>query len=234
MMTDRPARTEARVKATTEHARAGGKRRKSTTSKPGDKRDRIIEAAILVFHEHGYERARIADIADSLGIGKGTLYLYFDSKKDLLLECLGYAEKLIGDLEEDLRGGDFFSNVRARMQRADQYSWFSPLIDLIRVSEHSPDPEVRSQAIVSSRFGVALVARDLVKAIQDGRLRDTDPELAVWAYMGMAENVRRRVLADDRYSVAEGEDFVVEAMTAWLSPDPGKDVPDTATSCDRL
>ena len=47
----------------------------------------------MVFHEHGYERARIADITDSLGIGKGTLYLYFHSKKDLLLQCLGYPDE---------------------------------------------------------------------------------------------------------------------------------------------
>jgi AcrR family transcriptional regulator len=184
----------------------------------------------MVFHEHGYERARISDITDSLGIGKGTLYLYFHSKKDLLLQCLGYPDELIGDLEEELelQGSDFFSNLRARMQRVDRYSWFSPLIDLTRASEHSPDPEVSNKAKMSSRFGVTRLARDLAKAIQDGGIRDVDPELAVWAYVGMADNVRRRVLADDRYSVAEGEDFVIGAMTAWLSPDPSKAVSDAA------
>jgi len=229
MMTDQPVRIGARVKATNEDARASSKQGESAASAPRDKRDRIIEAAIVVFHEHGYERARIADITDSLGIGKGTLYLYFHSKKDLLLQCLGYPDEVIGDLEEELglRGGDFFSNLRARMQRVDQYSWFSPLIDLTRVSEHSPDPEVSSKAKASSRFGVTRLARDLAKAIQDGRVRDIDPELAVCAYLGMLDNVRRRVLADDRYSVAEGEDFVIEAMTAWLSPNPSKAVPDT-------
>jgi AcrR family transcriptional regulator len=229
MMTDRPVRIGARVKATNQDARASGKQRKSSASAPRDKRDRIIEAAIAVFHEHGYERARISDITDSLGIGKGTLYLYFHSKKDLLLECLGYPDEVIGDLEEELelRGGDFFSNLRARMQRAGQYSWFSPLIDLTRVSERSPDPEVSSKAKMSSRFGVTRLAGDLVKEIQHGRIRDIDPELVVCAYVGMVDSVRRRVLADDRYSVAEGEDFVIEAMTAWLSPNPSKAVPDT-------
>jgi AcrR family transcriptional regulator len=216
------------VRATTEDARVRGKQGKSAAPVPRDKRDRIIEAAIMVFHEHGYERARISDITDSLGIGKGTLYLYFHSKRDLLLQCLGYPDELIGDLEDELelRGGDFFSNLRARMHRVDQYGWFSPLIDLTRVSEHSPDPEVRSKAKMSSRFGVNRLARDLAKAIQDGRIRDIDPELAVAAYVGMVDSVRRRILADDRYSVAEGEDFVIEAMTAWLSPNPSKAVPD--------
>jgi AcrR family transcriptional regulator len=227
-MTDRPVRMGSRVKSINGDARASGKQRRAAAA-TRDKRDRIIETAIMVFHEHGYERARIADITDSLGIGKGTLYLYFHSKKDLLLACLGYPDELIGDLEEELelRGGDFFSNLSARMQRV-QYSWFSPLIDLARVCERSPDPEVRSRAKVSSRFGVTRLARDLAIAIRDGTIRDIDPELAVSAYVGMASSVRRRVLAGDRYSIAEGEDFIVEAMTAWLSPNPRKAVPDTA------
>jgi AcrR family transcriptional regulator len=228
-MTDQPVRTGARLGATDKDAGASTQQ-KPAASAPLDKRARIIEAAIMVFHEQGYERARIADITDFLGIGKGTLYLYFQSKKDLLLACLGYPDEVIGDLEEelDLRGGDFFSNLRARMQRVDRYNWFSPLLDLTRASEHSPDPEVSSKAKESSRFGVTRLERDLVKAIQDGKSRDVDAELAVWAYVGMVENIRRRVLADDRYSVAEGEDFVIEAMSAWLSPNPERAVLDTA------
>lgn len=222
IMIDRTTRTEAQAKAATEAAQAGGEQGNALVARPRDKRDRIIEAAIMVFHEHGYERARISDITDSLGIAKGTLYLYFQSKKELLLACLVYANELIGDLEEGLevRGGDFFSNLSERLRRVDEYSWFTPLVDLARVSEHSPDPEVSEKAREFSRFGVTRLMRDLVKAMQDGRIRDIDPELAVWAYVGMADGVRRRVLEDDRYSVAEGEDFVVEAMNAWLSPNP--------------
>ncbi len=218
------------MRASNKDARSGGKQQKSAAAAPRDKRARIIEAAIMVFHEQGYERARISDITDSLGIGKGTLYLYFHSKKDLLLRCLGYPDELIGDLEDELeqRSGDVFSNLRARMQRVDQYPWFSPLIDLTRVSEHSPDPEVSGKAKVSSSFGVARLERDFVQAIQNGRIRDVDPELAVWAYVGMADNVRRRVLADERYSVAEGEDFVMAAMTTWLSQNPSNALPDAA------
>ena len=81
---------EREWRAPTEDARVRGKQRKSAAPVARDKRERIIEAAIMVFHEHGYERARISDITDSLGIGKGTLYLYFHSKKNLLLQCLGY------------------------------------------------------------------------------------------------------------------------------------------------
>ena len=54
-----------------------------------DIRDRkarlIMEAAAAVFAERGLQSARVADIAERAGIGKGTLYEYFRSKDELFL-----------------------------------------------------------------------------------------------------------------------------------------------------
>ena len=43
----------------------------------------IIKAAAQVFADRGFSGTVMADIADQAGIGKGTLYEYFDSKEDL-------------------------------------------------------------------------------------------------------------------------------------------------------
>ena len=43
----------------------------------------ILEATLAVFGEVGYHKARIEDIAERAGVAKGTIYLYFPSKKDL-------------------------------------------------------------------------------------------------------------------------------------------------------
>ena len=48
----------------------------------------MLEAAAKVFHERGYAAASIQDVADELGILKGSLYHYIDSKEDLLLRLL--------------------------------------------------------------------------------------------------------------------------------------------------
>ena len=47
------------------------------------KKARIIKAAAQVFADRGFSGTVMADIADQAGIGKGTLYEYFDSKEDL-------------------------------------------------------------------------------------------------------------------------------------------------------
>src|SRR5262245_52145460 len=51
----------------------------------GAKRDAILRAAIDVFAERGYFNAQVADVARAAGVAAGTVYLYFQSKDDLLV-----------------------------------------------------------------------------------------------------------------------------------------------------
>ena len=48
----------------------------------------IINAAEDVFTKKGFDQARMDDIAEETGLSKGTLYLYFKSKDDLIIAIL--------------------------------------------------------------------------------------------------------------------------------------------------
>src|SRR5262245_25077034 len=48
----------------------------------------ILVAARKVFAEKGFADATVDDIADAAGLAKGTLYLYFPSKRELYLGAL--------------------------------------------------------------------------------------------------------------------------------------------------
>lgn len=50
---------------------------------PGRRRDQITRAATRLFARHGYQGTDLQDVADALKVGKGTLYRYFPSKRDL-------------------------------------------------------------------------------------------------------------------------------------------------------
>ncbi|EGL83826.1 transcriptional regulator, TetR family [Caldalkalibacillus thermarum TA2.A1] len=73
------------------------------------KQQRIINAALAEFAEHGYEQASTNRIVKKAGIGKGMLFYYFNSKKELyhyLVDyCLNYMTNnylsLIDDSEPD-------------------------------------------------------------------------------------------------------------------------------------
>lgn len=75
-----------------------------------EKRTNILNAAVVVFSKEGYYQAKMEDIAKVAGIGKGTIYLYFESKRELFYSMIkeitdrflqGVYNKIKG--EEDLK-----------------------------------------------------------------------------------------------------------------------------------
>ncbi len=53
-----------------------------------ERRNQILEAATAIFSRLGFHKARMDDIAAASGLSKGTLYLYFKSKDDIILALL--------------------------------------------------------------------------------------------------------------------------------------------------
>lgn len=54
-------------------------------------RQRLVDAAIAVFREEGYERARVQDIARRAGLTTGAIYANYRGKADLLLDAIAAA-----------------------------------------------------------------------------------------------------------------------------------------------
>ena len=52
---------------------------------PDSRREEILDVATDLFAEFGYSDAVTKDLADRLQVGKGTIYRYFPSKRDLFL-----------------------------------------------------------------------------------------------------------------------------------------------------
>jgi AcrR family transcriptional regulator len=52
------------------------------------RREEILDVAARVFAGHGYQDADMQEVADRLGVGKGTIYRYFPSKEELFLAAV--------------------------------------------------------------------------------------------------------------------------------------------------
>lgn len=48
-------------------------------------REQVIDAALALFAEHGYDSVTVEQVADSVGISRRTLHRYFTSKDDIVL-----------------------------------------------------------------------------------------------------------------------------------------------------
>ena len=58
----------------------------------------IIDAAEMVFFSSGFANAKMEDVAEKVGMSKGSLYFYFKSKEDLYMAITFRAFKLLTDL----------------------------------------------------------------------------------------------------------------------------------------
>jgi len=80
-----------------------------------EKPQQIIDAAIRVFARKGYFNSRVSDIAREAGIAAGTIYLYFDTKEDILITL--FREKMAGFVEALRRAIGEERDAVAKVQR---------------------------------------------------------------------------------------------------------------------
>lgn len=202
----------------------------STRDEQTEKRERIIERAIIMFNELGYDRVRVGDITESLNMGKGTFYLYFKNKRDLLLTCFEHIAERIQVFESlpKIQVGDFFSRIGPRTEMVQAYDWWPGLINLLRAAELSPDAEIKEKARQAYDSIAGPLRRDLEASVEAGRARDADSELAAYGFIGLAENLWFRSRLDNRYTQDQTVEFMVDAVTHWLGAEPTEEEQGTA------
>lgn len=71
---------------------------------PDIRRRQILDTAVNLFYEIGFEGASLRDLAQKVGINKATVYHYFESKEEILYHILDeVGQSLLGGLEEARR-----------------------------------------------------------------------------------------------------------------------------------
>jgi AcrR family transcriptional regulator len=79
----KPRKNKAKSASKAAAASAASEPASTRTDRAAQRRQAILDAALTVFAERGYEAARLDDVATQAGVAKGTLYLYFADKEAL-------------------------------------------------------------------------------------------------------------------------------------------------------
>jgi len=172
-----------------------------------DKKIEIINAAISVFSTHGFHKAKIEDIAKEAGIGKGTIYEYFDSKKSLFQEMIrhGVEEykshvKMIS-LEE--------SSTREKLIGFAEYHgrFLSDHIDMAQSIINQSDTlsvEMRCWMIEEKLEIFRLIEKMISDGIESGELRkNLDKELVISNIIGTTNQYYTKKIFLDKMSYKE-------------------------------
>lgn len=162
------------------------------TKKYNTKRDRILDAAYDLFISKGYLEAKIIDIADAAGIGKGTVYEYFESKDAIFFELFqtkvaaGYAN-MAELLDKEISGEERLKRYfDIELENMSKYTFSKNfLIDLMMKSDafHNPALIEGIHKLVSEKFHILYSI--IAEGVRKGEFRDTDPLLTAISVMGV-------------------------------------------------
>lgn len=165
----------------------------------GDKRQQILAAATKVFADQGFHQARIADIATAAGVGKGTIYEYFPSKKELFQQLLvhifnTYLEHLrrVCREEESLEGF-----LRRLIGESLEHFQVHQEIARILLSDHPPvDAATQRLLFQIQQEKLRRLGRRLQAAVDQGEMRPVNPQLAAVMVTGFIAAVGHQLFND--------------------------------------
>ncbi|MEL7648885.1 MAG: TetR/AcrR family transcriptional regulator [Sedimentibacter sp.] len=75
---------------------------------------KVTDTAMRLVREHGYDRVTISQICKACGVAKGTFYIYFTSKKDILIKLTSRFNKELSQLfiyDENLDSVTLYQNA---------------------------------------------------------------------------------------------------------------------------
>ena len=163
-------------------------------------RDDILRAAEAVFTRHEYHQVQMDQVAEACGVGKGTLYRYFPSKRALYLAVVfeGIA-RLRVELEAALDAADAPARrIELIVRRTLAYFWDRRFFFAL-IHRHEPQRDGDAREWLRQREQLAqLVAQTVEKAIAVGQVRRVDARIAAEMLLGMIRGANRYRLRGDR------------------------------------
>ncbi len=157
-------------------------------------RQKILAAAEVIFTRHDYHEVLMDDVAEASGVGKGTLYRYFPSKRHLSLAVMFEGiQRLRDDLQVAVDSAAGPAEKIERIVRCIlEHFWERRLFfALIHRNEYKPD-DPDSREWLRRRADIArIVQHTIEQAIRAGQMRALEPRIAAEMLLGMLRGVNR-------------------------------------------
>lgn len=151
-----------------------------------DKQEVILNAAFKVFRDNGFTNASMKDIAVKAGLGKGTLYEYFQNKEDLFSQVVK-AKTSQFFTEINRRIGDKITLreildeiIKSTQETIEEAEFFFKFMMFGEFSEMNSEVKQNLYEMISSTRGeyVNVIREFLEKGSVDGILREFDWDFA--------------------------------------------------------
>jgi AcrR family transcriptional regulator len=186
----------------------------------------IQEAAIRVISRKGMAAATMQEIAEEAGIAKGTIYLYFRDREELVEKTF---ETAIGELHKRLDAaldgeGSFEQRLRAvitaQLGFFNENREFFRLYHSLRMPEGSATQQRRQKRTCQPQFRarVERLAGVLQQAMDAGEVRPLDPNrLALFLIEGSIAIVLERLSEDEPPPESDDIELIVSTLLGGIA-----------------
>ena len=193
-----------------------GKTRKDVLSE--FRRSELLTAARTIFSKKGFHDATIDDVAEAAKVAKGTVYLYYKSKKELYMEALRFG---VESLNQELRSradgpGSCLETLRILTET--KILFFEENRDFFRIyySELSKLPSHPAAiAMVRDLYTeqIKVFERILRSGVRRREVRVIDVEKTAFAIADLTRGVTtQRLLGTSKTTLEDDVDFVVDLL----------------------
>jgi TetR/AcrR family fatty acid metabolism transcriptional regulator len=155
------------------------------------KREMILEAAYDLFLNKGYWETKIIDIAEKAGIGKGTVYEYFESKDNIFFELFKTKVAAGYDNLSELLNKEIDCETKIReyldieLSNTTKYTFNKSFVmDLMMKSDAFRNPDLIASIHELVKKKAVILYRIIEEGIARGEFRGIDPVLATVSVMG--------------------------------------------------
>ncbi|HEY6102729.1 MAG TPA: TetR/AcrR family transcriptional regulator [bacterium] len=154
---------------------------------PRPRHEELLTAAVRLFRERGYHATSMQDLAEAVGVQRGSLYHYIEAKEDLLWEIMERAMDMLRESVEPVARAALPASVRVRDAISAHLAAAARIRDeltILHVELKSLSPR-RREIMVGMRDRYERIFRTLVReGIRSGEFRAVDEKAAVFAILG--------------------------------------------------
>jgi TetR/AcrR family transcriptional regulator len=163
-----------------------------------DRRNQLLETALDLFSQKGFEGTTTKAIAEAAGVTEAIIFRHFPSKHELYKAVLGYRHNT-----SCLH--DWMEEAKALMDRNDVAGLMRAIVTAV-IDDHKRDARLERVLLFAALEGheealahhrqlslepYELLKQYLARRQREGKLRDYDPGMILVAISGMARNYAR-------------------------------------------
>lgn len=152
----------------------------------------IMHIAAQLFSEKGYHDVTMDEIAERVGVAKGTIYLYFKSKENLYLEILEDRYKAIESLlEKEIAKSDTAPKKLRKVLKI-IFGFYRQNLDVLRILSRDETHLIREHYEFTEHWRlrrVKLYEKILEKGLKEHSFRPINIKLAALIIFGLVRSV---------------------------------------------